>query len=567
MKSCSRVIGAAVFLLIADALLIIEIRSRPTTAATETEPLFVDVAEAGGVNAVLRSTVSKNYLPETVGGGVCLLDYDNDGVLDIYLVNGSSLERFQSHAPGYGNHLYRNRGDGTFEDVTHKAGVAGKEWGMGCVAGDYNNDGFTDLYVTNFGRNQLYRNNGNGTFTEVGHISGTDHVGWSTSAVWGDFDRDGWLDLYVSNYVDYDFAHPPAPGTGDNCTFLGLPVACGPGGLKPAYGVFYRNRGDGTFVEESALRGLHPTPYFSLGACAADYDGDGNLDLFVANDSTPNFLFHNQGNGTFQEQALQAGVAFNQDGNPQAGMGVDFADYDNDGRPDIIVTTFAKDTNTVYHNEGKGQFSDATARTAQREGYPYVKWGAGFVDLDNDGLKDIYVVTGHIYPQVDSLHAAAGYRSPDQFFRNLGGGRFINASARLTHPPHVGRGAAFGDLNNDGRVDIVVSNFNDRPNVLINHDQSRNHWILIRCIGTSSNRQAIAARVSVTTEAGTQVAEVRTGCSFLSSSDPRVHFGLGQSSQIRELAVRWPSGRISVFKDVAADQILTLTEPAAKLSK
>jgi hypothetical protein len=528
------------------------------------EPLFIDVAATAGVNAVFRTSEAKSYLPETMGGGVCLLDYDNDGYLDIYLVNGSSLGRLRSHLPGYGNHLYRNRGNGTFEDVTDKAGVGGKEWGMGCAAGDYNNDGFTDLYVTNFGRNLLYRNNGNGTFTEVGHASGTDHAGWNTGAVWGDFDRDGRLDLYVSNYVDFDLEHSPAPGSGDNCHYLGLSVACGPGGLKPARGVFYRNRGDGTFAEETAARGMAGASYFSLGACASDYDGDGNLDLFVANDSTPNFLFRNQGDGTFREVALGAGVAFNEDGNPQAGMGVDFADYDNDGRPDLIVTTFAQDTNTVYHNLGNGQFGDATTRTAQRDGFPYVKWGVGFVDLDNDGLKDIYVVTGHIYPQVDSLHDAAGYRSPDQYFRNIGAGRFVNASARLIHPKHIGRGAAFGDLNNDGRIDVVISNLDEKPNVLINQDHSGNHWILIRCVGTKSNRQGIGAQLSVTTKAGTQVAEVRSGCSFLSSSDPRVHFGLGREERIRQLEVRWPSGRRSVLKDVAVNQILTVTEPESE---
>ena len=526
------------------------------------EPLFVDVAEKAGVTAVVRSgTAEKKYLPETVFGGVCLLDFDNDGFLDIYLVNGSSLDRRRSNAPGYGNHLYHNRRNGTFEDVTANAGVSGNGWGMGCVAGDYNNDGFVDLYVTYFGRNQLYRNNRNSTFTDVGHASGTDRLGWSTGAVWGDFDQDGWLDLYVSSYVDFDLEHPPAPGSGDNCNFLRIPVACGPGGLKPSQGVFYRNRGDGTFADETDARGLRAPPSFSLGACAADYDGDGRLDLFVANDSMPSYLFHNRGNGTFQETALTAGVAFNEDGNPQASMGTDFADYDNDGRPDLIVTTFVNDTNTVYHNEGKGQFRDATTRTAQREGYPYVKWGVGFVDFDNDGLRDLYVVTGHIYPQIEVLRNSAGYRTPDQFFHNVGGGRFVNASGRLTHAKHVGRGAAFGDLNNDGRMDVVISNLEDRPNVLLNCDQSKNHWILIRCVGTKSNRQALGARLLATTESGTQVAEVRSGCSFLSSSDARVHFGLGRADHVRELDIRWPSGRRSILKGIAADQILTVREP------
>jgi hypothetical protein len=555
--------NARCWLLVCAAALI----CRLIVAADGTEPLFVDIAAQAGVNAEVRSgSTEKRYLPETVMGGVCLLDYDNDGYLDIYIVNGSSMQRYQSHEPGFGNHLYHNRRDGTFEDVTKRAGVSGGNgWGMGCAAADFNNDGFVDLYVTNLGRNLLYRNNGDGTFSEVSHSSGTDHLGWSTGAVWGDFDQDGWLDLYVANYVDFDMEHPPAQGSGSNCNFLGLSVACGPGGLKPARNVFYRNRGDGTFVEETAARGLSVTPYYSLGVCAADYDNDGHPDIFVANDSTPNFLFRNQGNGTFKEVALETGVAFNQDGNPQAGMGTDFADYDNDGLLDLIVTTFANDTSTVYRNEGNGQFGDATTRAAQREGYPYVKWGVGFVDFDNDGMKDIYVVNGGIYPQVETLHGTVGYRQPDQFFRNVGGGRFVNASSRLVHPRHVGRGAAFGDLNNDGRIDVVISNLEDPPNVLLNRDQSNNHWILIRCVGTKSNRQGIGARLSVTTDKSTQVAEVRSGCSFLSSSDPRVHFGLGRADHIKELTIRWPSGRRSVLTNVAADRVLTVTEPTDAL--
>ena len=524
---------------------------------------FTDVAAQAGVTATVRSgSPVKNYLPETVTGGVCLLDYDNDGFLDIFLVNGSTMDRYRTGQTGFGNRLYRNRGDGTFEDVTARAGVAGGEgWGMGCAAADYNNDGFVDVYVTNLGRNLLYRNKGDGTFSEVGRESGTDYRGWSTGAAWGDFDRDGNLDLYVANYVDYDMKRPPEPGSGDHCKFLGLDVACGPGGLKPAHNVFFRNRGDGTFAEQAAVRGLRTTPYYSLGVCAADYDNDGDLDVFVANDSTPNFLFQNQGNGTFKEMALEAGVAFNDDGNPQSCMGTDFGDYDNDGKLDLIVTNFANDTNTVYHNEGNGQFSDATTRTAQRESYPYMKWGVGFEDFDNDGRKDIFTVSGHLYPQVDSLHNRVGYRQSDQLYHNLGGGRFENFSAKLTHAKHAGRGAAFGDLNNDGQMDVVISNLEGPPNILLNRGGSGQHWISIRCIGTQSNRQAIGARVKITTESGIQIGEVRSGCSYLSSSDPRVHFGLGTSSRIRELSIRWPSGELTQLSDVAADRLITITEP------
>ena len=297
-----------------------------------------------------------------------------------------------------------------------------------------------------------------------------------------------------------------------------------------------------------------------------DYDNDGHLDIFVANDSTPNFLFQNQGNGTFKEVALASGVAYNEDGNAQAGMGVDFADYDNDGWLDGIITVFARDTNTVFHNEGRRGarviFSDATTRTGQRDNYPYMKWGVGFVDFDNDGLRDIYVVNGHLYPQINSLKNELGYRQSDLFYRGVGGGRFENVSAQLRHPRHVGRGAAFGDLDNDGRMDIVVSNLDDRPNVLMNNRKSTNHWIIIHCVGSVSNRDAIGARVSVTTESGAQIGDVKSGCSYLSSSDRRVHFGLGRTERIQRLAIRWPSGRKTEMANVSVDRILEVHEPS-----
>ncbi len=536
------------------------------TLAEKTQPLFTDVAQRAGIHAIVRSgSAEKRYLPETVTGGVCLIDYDNDGYLDIYIVNGSNLEAVRSGHHAYDNHLYRNRGNGNFEDVTEKAGVAGSAgWGMGCSVADYNNDGFPDLYVTNLGRNLLYRNNGDGSFTEVGAASGTAHSGWSTGSTWGDFDHDGWLDLYVANYVDYNIANPPAPGSGPHCKFLDIDVACGPGGLTPARHVFFHNNGDGTFTDETAKRGLSAPPSFGLGVCAGDYDNNGALDIFVANDSMPNYLFYNRGDGTFQELGLESGVAFNDDGNPQACMGADIADYDNDGNLDIIVTNFANDTNTVYHNEGKGQFSDATTRAGQRDSYPYMSWGVGFVDFDNDGLRDLYVVNGHLYPQVDRLRNNFGYRQHDLFYRNLGGGRFRNVSSLLPHAKHVGRGAAFGDLNNDGRVDVVISNIDDAPNVLLNRDSSANHWILIRVLSAKGARDAIGARITITTESARQTAEVRSGCSYLSSSDPRVHFGLGAAVRIKELDVRWPSGKHTHLSNVMPDQILTVREPSSE---
>ena len=374
------------------------------------------------------------------------------------------------------------------------------------------------------------------------------------------------MDFYVSNYVDFDFKNPPQPGSADTCKYLGIDIACGPRGLKGAQGVFFHNNGDGTFSDETARRGLQTAASYSLGACAVDYDNDGDLDLFVANDSTPNFLFQNQGDGTFKEVAVNAGVAYNEDGNTQAGMGVDFADYDNDGWLDGIITVFSRDTNTVFHNEGRrGRqviFSDATTRAGQRDSYPYMSWGVGFVDFNNDGLRDIYVVNGHLYPQIDALKNEIGYQQGDLFYRGIGGGRFQNVSTELQHPKHVGRGAAFGDLNNDGRIDVVISSLDDRPNVLMNNQKNTMHWIVIRCVGTVSNRDAIGARVSVTTESGTQIGDVKSGCSYLSSSDRRVHFGLGRSERIQRLAIRWPSGRKTEMSNVSADQILQVREPS-----
>ena len=511
---------------------------------------------------VRSGSPEKKYLVETMTGGVCLIDFDNDGYLDVYVVNGSDVRSYLANKPGFGNRLYRNERNGQFADVTLSAGVeSAAAWGMGCSVADFDGDGYEDLYVTKLGRNTLYRNNGNKTFTDISRSSRTNYEGWSTGSVWGDFDKDGWLDLYVVNYVDFDFTNPPQPGSGETCKYLGIDVACGPRGLKPAANVFFRNNGNGTFSDETELRGLRTQLSYGLGACAADYDNDGDLDIFVANDSKPNYLLQNQGKGSFKEVALLSGVAYNEDGNAQACMGTDFADYDNDGYLDLIVTTFARDTNTLYHNERNGTFKDSTTRGGQRDSYPSMSWGVGFIDFDNDGLKDLFVVNGHLYPQIESLKNEIGYRQRDLYYRNLGDGRFLNLSSRLNHGEHVGRGAAFGDLDNDGRVDVVVSNLDDRLNVLMNRDGSKNNWILIRCIGSDHNREAIGSRISVTTTAGTQIGEVRTACSYLSSSDRRVHFGVGQETIIKELSIAWPSGKRTRLSSVAVNQVLTMKEP------
>jgi len=531
--------------------------------STGVVPAFEDIASSAGFDIMVRSGSSeKKYLVETMTGGVCLIDFDNDGYLDVYVVNGSDVQSYLASKPGYGNRLYRNERKGRFSDVTLIAGVASaSDWGMGCSVADFDGDGLSDLYVTKLGRNALYRNNGNGTFSDVSRSSGTEHVGWSTGSVWGDFDNDGWLDLYVVNYVDFDFNKAPQPGSGENCKYLGIDVACGPRGLKSAANVFFRNNGNGTFSDETEIRGLRTQLSYGLGTCAGDYDNDADLDIFVANDSKANYLLQNQGKGMFKEVALLSGVAYNEDGNAQACMGTDFADYDNDGFLDLIVTNFARDTNTLYHNEQKGTFKDSTTRGGQRDSYPYMSWGVGFIDFDNDGLKDLFVVNGHLYPQIDRLKNEIGYRQRDLYYRNLGDGRFLNLSSRLNHVEHVGRGAAFGDLDKDGRVDVVVSNLDDRLNVLMNRDGSNNNWILIRCIGSDHNREAIGARISVTTTAGTQIGEVRTACSYLSSSDRRVHFGVGRETIIKELSIAWPSGKRTQLSSVAVNQVLTAREP------
>jgi hypothetical protein len=538
-------------------------RSVTSTFLSPSEPVYRDLSSKAGIDMVIRSGIpEKPFLVEGITGGVCLFDYNNDGRLDIYFVNGSNSGAYLANTTAYSSRLYRNNEGGTFSDVTKQAGVGGAGgWGMGCSSADFNNDGFEDLYVTNLGRNVLYRNNGNGTFSDVSRSSGTDYLGWSTGSAWGDFDKDGLLDLYVANYVDFDFKNLPLPGSGEFCRYLGLPVMCGPRGLTGAADVFFRNNGNETFSDETEKRGLNAPSYFGLGVSAGDYDNDGDLDIFVANDSTPNFLFQNQGKGTFKEVGLLAGVAFNEDGNAQACMGVDLADYDNDGFLDVIVTNFARDTNTLYHNEGKGLFRDLSTHAGMRDSYPYMGWGVNFIDYDNDGFRDIYVVNGHLYPQVDSTKAEMGYLQADLLYRNVGSGRFLNVSSLLVHGKHVGRGAGFGDLNNDGRVDVVISNLDDQPSVLLNRHESNNHWIVVRCIGTESNRNALGSRVTIVTELGNQTGEVHSGGSYLSSGDQRLHFGLGQVKEIKELRINWPSGRSTLLRGIAVDQVLTIKEP------
>jgi len=526
-------------------------------------PRFEDVAQRSGIQFTLTSgSPAKSYILESMSGGVGFIDYNNDGWIDIYLVNGSTLEAERQKNNQATDHLYRNNGDGTFSDVTEQAGIRENRWGMGVCAGDVNNDGFDDLYITNYGPNTLYLNNGDGTFRDFSKESGTDDLSWSSSCAFGDYDQDGDLDLYVSNYLEFDVNNVPKDSP--LCRYRGLKVQCGPRGLIPAAARFFENQGNGKFVDATAKSGIGNAPkYYGLGVVWGDYDNDGDLDIFVANDSTPNFLFRNNGNKTFTEVALKAGTALSEDGREQASMGVDLGDYDNDGDLDLIVTNFSEDYNTLYRNDGNGSFTDVTYSAGIGEiAWPYLGWGTQFVDFDLDGFLDLVVANGHVYPEVDKQELGTSYRQRNFLFKNLGNGKFADVG-RLAgegfKQVRCSRGLAVGDVNNDGRPDILISNLDEPPSLLLNRGTSGN-WILLKLRGTKSNRSAIGARVTLRAGARTQIREVRSGGSYQSQSDLRVHFGLGPYKRIDEIRIRWPTGRLQVLKDVEANRILEVQE-------
>jgi hypothetical protein len=483
--------------------------------------------------------------------------------MDLYIVNGGTVEGFRSGRRNLHNALYKNNGNGTFTDVTRAAGVPGGAWGKGVLVFDYDNDGWEDLYVTNYGPNILYRNNGNGTFTDVTSRAGVGDPRWSSAAAAADYDGDGDLDLFVVNYLDYDINHLPTEGK--FCFYKGIPVACGPRGLKGAGDVLYRNNGDGTFTDVSQAAGVgDPNGYYGLGAVWGDYDNDGKPDLFVANDSTPNYLYRNNGDGTFTDLAVQTGVAYSEDGREQAGMGVDFEDYDNDGWLDIVVTNFSDDYNTIYHNSGKGFFTDASYDTGiAADSQPDLSWGAGFVDFNNDGFKDLFIASGHIYPQVDPHGFKTTYRQQNKLYLNDGSGKFRNVTERAGSGLKIkrsNRGAAFADFNNDGWMDVAVTALDEAPVLLMNQGKLGNHWIEVKLAGTRSNRRGVGARISVETSQGKQIREVKAGGSFASSNDFRAHFGLGKVDVVKELVVKWPSGKVIRMSSIAADRIVVVRE-------
>jgi len=523
----------------------------------------VDVAEQAGLTFRHTSgSPEKNYLLEVMSGGVAWIDYNRDGRPDLYFVNGGRWDDLLSGKRSVSNALYRNEGNGTFTDVTRQAGVEGAYWGMGVAVGDYNNDGWPDLYVCNYGLNVLYRNNGDGSFTDVTASARVGDSHWSSSAAFGDYDGDGWLDLYVVNYVEFNFRKPPPP----ECQYRQIKTLCGPKGLIPEPDTLYHNNGDGTFSDVTKAAGMAVSPAFGLGASWVDYDNDGDLDLFVANDSMPNFLFQNEGDGHFREIGLSSGTALSEDGKEQAGMGVAVGDYDHDGLFDLYVTHFSDDYGTLYRNLGRGIFRDVSYNA--KVAFPswrFLGWGTDFIDYDNDGWEDLFVAAGHIYPQLDAFHMDIKFAQRKLLFRNLQNGKFEESAESLGPglvQPWSSRGAAFADFDNDGDVDVAVNNLDDRPSLLCNQGGNHSgHWLNLALEGTGrTNRSAIGCRVTIETESGRQMKEVQGGSSYQASNDLRLHFGLGKSEKIRSLSVRWTDGVVQTFSDVDGNQRYHLVE-------
>ncbi|MXY27713.1 CRTAC1 family protein [Candidatus Poribacteria bacterium] len=530
-------------------------------ADTEGKISFTAVTEEAGIQFQhVDGRSGQRYFLETVGSGVAFFDYDADGLPDIYFVNSADLPG--SHSPTLPtNRLYHNNGDGTFTDVTEQAGVGDTGYGAGCAAADYDNDGDLDLYVTNFGANVLYQNNGDSTFTDVTQHAGVGDKRWSLGCAFADYDNDGFVDLYVANYIDFDFE------THTNCTQKGVATYCPPESFEGSPDTLYRNNGDGTFTDVTTTAGVYNKDGKGMGVVFGDYDNDGDVDCYVGNDAGENFLYHNNGDGTFTNVGWMAGVEADENGNVQGTMGVDFGDYDNDGRLDLIAVNYQQQPNALYRNDNGSFFTDVSFVAGMAESLPYVGWGADFFDVDNDGDKDLLIANGHLQDTVEQYDDTTTYPQQNYLLINNGQGRFVNVSMKAgsgLQAREVSRGLATGDYDNDGDLDVLISNANDTPQLLRNDSENHGNWILIHTIGTRSNRAGIGARVKIQTGDLIQIDEVRGGSGYLSQNDLRLHFGIGTHKRIDSIEVSWPSGVVDTIRDVVPNQILTITESATQ---
>lgn len=533
-------------------------------------PQLTDVTKKTGINFVHLAAPEKKYIVESMGGGVLIVDYDRDGWPDIYFTNSPTVDMALKGEKAR-SALYHNNHDGSFTDVTAKAGIATPCFAMGGAVGDYNNDGWPDIYVTCLGGNVLYRNNGDGTFTDVTKQAGVSDGRWSTGAAFADYDGDGFVDLAVSNYVDFKLNDLPGFGKSPTCKYRGIDVQCGPRGLKGAGDSLFHNNGDGTFTDVSKAAGADdPAGYYGLGVIWSDFDNTGRPDLYVANDSTPNYMYRNDGHGKFAEIGLESGTAVSDDGSEQGSMGVTVADYNHTGRFSIYVTNFADEFNTLYKNNGSWDFRDVSYDAGVAlTSLPWVKWGDAFVDLDNDGWADLIAVNGQVYPQVDSLPSGARYRQPKNLFMNERNGTFCDAAQQAgpaLQEPKVSRGLAIADLDNDGNVDVVIGDLDGAPMILHNAGVPGNHWVSFELAGTKSNRLAIGARLTIIAGGMTQTDEVRSGGSYLSQNDLRVHFGLAGAKKIDSLEIRWPSGKVEKLGNLDADRFYAVLEGSGVVS-
>ncbi len=528
--------------------------------AAATAPVrFVNIAANAGLTARIPNggETSKKFILETTGSGAAFIDYDNDGLPDILLVSGE----------GGPSRLYRNLGHDRFADVTAKMGLSGASgWGQGVCAADFDNDGYTDLFITYWGQNRLYRNDRGARFVDVTERAGLkqDSVRYNTGCAFLDYDNDGHADLFVANYLKFDPATAPQPGENPYCFYRGMAVNCGPRGLPFDRNLLYRNNGDGTFTDVSATSGIAaPDQHYALGVLTADFNRDGRTDIYVACDRTPSLLYINQGNGKFTEEALLRGVAFDESGKALSGMGVTAADYDGDGALDIFRSNFSDERETLYRNRGEGDFDDATVAAGLSRNTRFVGWGCGFFDFDNDGWKDLLLVNGHAFPEVERLGIDVHYKDRAILYHNAAG-KLLDISENSGPGPlerHSARGAAFADIDNDGNLEVLINNQNEPPTLLRQEGSPSNHWILLSLKGAASNRSALGAKVSLTTGNRTQVDEVRSGGSYLSQSDLRLHFGLGAARTAARIEIRWPSGLRQTLRDVPGDRVLTIDEP------